>query len=86
MILEIYTIYDSATQAYGRPFFLASKGEALRFAIQVSEDPNMLIGRFPDQFTLFRIGQYDDQSAYIDQLETRERIVGFHELKKEGAE
>lgn len=66
MKLNVYVIYDSAAKTYSRPMVLQNDGIALRaFMNMVNKDDGTDIYHHPDQFTMFRIGEYNDQTALI---------------------
>lgn len=60
MIHKVYTVYDSKAEAYLRPFFARSRGEALRMFEDTVNDPNSMFLRHASDFTLFEIGEWDD--------------------------
>lgn len=64
--MKIFVVYDSAAEYYGTPFFVRSTGEAIRSFTQAAHDPQTLVHRHPDQFTLFEIGVYDEQRGNIE--------------------
>jgi hypothetical protein len=63
MIYKIFSVYDSAAEAYLQPFFMPTKGEALRGFSEVVNDKNHQFGRHPDDYTLFELGEYDNTTA-----------------------
>ena len=66
MKLNVYSIFDSAAKAYTNPFFMHNDGLAIRaFADNVNSEQENNISKHPDQFTLFRIGEFDDASGEI---------------------
>jgi hypothetical protein len=66
MILNTYSIYDSAAKAYIQPFFMHNDGLAIRaFQGNVNSTEENNISKYPDQFTLYKIGTFDDQTATI---------------------
>jgi hypothetical protein len=79
MKLNVYTVYDQAANAYMNPFFMHNDGLAVRaFQDNVnSKEPNN-VSLHPDQFTLFRIGEFDDQSAVITYQEPKSLGNGLH--------
>jgi len=66
MKLNIYTIYDTASGAYMRPFFGQSDGQAVRSFKDISTDADHEIGKHPEDYSLWRIGAFNDQTAKID--------------------
>ena len=70
MKMVIVTILDTAAGAYGRPAFVASEGVAIRqFQDEVNResDDNQLY-RHPDDFQLFYLGTFDDNTGAMDLL------------------
>lgn len=63
MILKVYVVFDSKTEAFGQPFFMKNKGEAVRGFTEVCNDTSSTIGKYPHDFSLFELGQFDDSSA-----------------------
>ncbi len=80
MITSLYVIYDSKAQFYNKPFSQLNDEIALRTAQQMRNDENSELYRNPADFTLFKIGQYDDESAQIDTLAKHTVICRFHEI------
>lgn len=70
MILKVFCVFDSKVEAYMAPFFLRSKGEAIRAFSDMAKDNNTNVGRYPDDFSLFELGEYDDSSAKFTMLNT----------------
>ena len=63
MIMFAYSIYDVASQAYMRPFFMMSDGQAIRTFTDIATDADHEIGKHPEDYTLFRIGQFNDNTG-----------------------
>ena len=58
-------MYDMAAVAYTRPFFLQSDGQALRMFTDIATDAEHEVGKHPEDYSLIRIGIYDDQSGQL---------------------
>lgn len=65
MRLNVYTIYDVASGAYMRPFFLQSDGQAMRAFTDIATDAEHDVGKHPEDYTLYRIGTYDDNKGQL---------------------
>ncbi len=74
MILKIYSVYDSKAEAFLPPFFQATKAMAIRIFENVANDPKHQFGANPADYTLFEIGQFDDESAKIEAHKTPHNI------------
>jgi len=66
--LKVYTVFDSKAEAYLQPFFMQSRGQAVRAFTELSNDPQHQFSKYAADFTLFEIGEYDDQSGIISSL------------------
>ncbi len=65
MNLNLYTIYDAKTHAYDRIMSAQADGEALRIFKDLAVSADHPIGQHPEDYSLFRIGTYDNQTATI---------------------
>lgn len=70
MLMQVFAVYDSKVQAFSIPFILKSKGEALRSFTEISNDKSSSIGKYPSDFTLFNIAQYEDTTGLITSYDT----------------
>lgn len=69
MLLKIFTVYDCKAEAYLQPFYCKSKGEALRSFVEIANDKQSQIGKYPEDFTLFELGEFDDSTAKFRMLD-----------------
>ena len=65
MKLNVYTIFDTATGAHMRPFFLHADAQAARMFGDICADKEHEVGKHPEDYSLCRIGVWDDQSAQM---------------------
>lgn len=65
MIHNIFTIYDEKAAAYLPPFFLPTDGMAIRTFSSCINSPDHQFGAHPQDYTLFKLGQYDDNTAEL---------------------
>lgn len=70
MVLKIYSVYDSKAEAYIPPMFYQSKGQALRQFSEVANDKTHQIGKYPEDFTLFEIGEFNDSNCKFTLYDT----------------
>jgi hypothetical protein len=70
MILKVFSVYDSKVEVYFPPFMLKNKGEALRGMMELVTDGKSNISKYPEDFTLFELGSFDDSTAKFDLLLT----------------
>lgn len=55
----MYSIYDVKAQSYGVPFFSPTDGLAIRSFSQLCQDSNSTVFSYPEDFTLYRLGEID---------------------------
>lgn len=82
MKLNVFTCYDSKAEAYLQPFLMPSKGEAIRAFTATANDDKSNIGKYPADFTLFHIGEYDDQTGTLTNYEIKNNLGCAIEYKK----
>lgn len=61
----IYSIFDNAAKNYGTPHTARTDAEAIRQFANVVNEPNNVINQTPDDFTLFRIAAFDNNTGEI---------------------
>lgn len=84
MILKAFCVFDSKVEAYMAPFFMNSRGQALRAFADTAADSSTQIGKHPADFTLFELGEYDDSNASFDLLSTPKSLGIAVELLPSG--
>ena len=60
-----FAIYDSASEAYMRPFFMNTIGQAIRQFEDLAVDQEHPIGQHPQDYSLFQIGSYTDHDGVL---------------------
>ncbi|QCQ84947.1 nonstructural protein [Blackfly microvirus SF02] len=63
MRLHMYAVFDKAVGAYMQPFFLRSRGEALRSFQDACSDGKSNFCTHPEDYVLFFVGEYDDKDG-----------------------
>jgi len=63
MIMKVYSIYDSKVEAYMQPFFMQTKGQAIRALTDSLMDEKSQYAKHPQDFTLFELSDYDDSEG-----------------------
>jgi hypothetical protein len=79
MILEVFTVYDSAVKAYLPPFYGRSKGEAIRSFTEAVNDRGHQFNKYPADYSLWHLGKFDDSNAAF-KVDVSHRVVGGHEV------
>lgn len=86
MIHKIFTVFDQAAEAYLTPFFLHSEGMAKRSFKDAIGDQSHQFGMNPEDYTLFHIGEYDDETAQIEHMYPRSLGNGLEYLTQKTQE
>lgn len=71
MKLKVFTVYDSKLEAYLQPFYMQSKGQALRSWMDTIQDKDTQFNKHPGDFTLFEIGEWDPIAGGIYNYPTK---------------
>lgn len=66
MILQVFSIYDSATKAFHQPWYMLTVEEAQRTFKNLANDPESNICKNPTDYSLYHLGQFDNLSAKIN--------------------
>ncbi len=77
MELNAYTIYDVASRAFMRPFFSQADGQAIRGFKDIALDAEHDVGTHPEDYTLYRIGTFNDATGKIAGEELEKLITGL---------
>lgn len=85
MRYKILAVRDRAIDSYGQPFFTASVGGAIRsFADEINRRAeNNQLNKHPEDFDLFLLGEFDDQTGEFDGTRPAQVAVGKDLLIKE---
>ena len=82
---KIVTVLDSKAEAYLKPLFFKSKGEAIRmFENEVNGNHDTMLSKHPEDFTLYEIGEWDERSGKLTILEAKIAIGNGMDFKKNG--
>lgn len=70
MILIAVAIRDQAVAAFNRPWFMSTRNAAIRAFGEACQDQNPQNGlrNHPDDFALFELGEFDDQTGVLKPL------------------
>lgn len=71
MKMKFFTVYDSQSEAYLPPFTMQTKGAAIRAFSDSVNDTSTQFYKHPQDYTLFEIGEYDDQTATLRPYEAK---------------
>lgn len=61
----VFSVFDSCSAVYDRPFISSADGAAVRSFGDIACDADHPIGAHPEHYLLFRIGTFDDNSGEL---------------------
>lgn len=70
MKLKLFSVFDSKVSAYLPPICMRTTPEAIRGFSAAVGDSGHQFHKHAEDYTLFEIGSWDDQTAAIDLLST----------------
>jgi hypothetical protein len=79
----MYTVYDSKSETYTNPFYFRNKGECIRSFTETVNDSQSTFSKYPADFTLFEIGDFDEFSGVLQPYTAKTSICTALELKRE---
>lgn len=82
MKLNLYSVFDKATQAYMRPSFFQSDAQAVRAFIDECRKDETPMYAHPEDYAFFRIGMFEDNTGELT-AEEPTCLVRAHEIPKE---
>lgn len=83
MLHRLYSIRDSKGEIYHTPHPAPTDKAAVRNFGLVVNDPKTHPGMFPEDFDLYYIGEYDDQTGKIAALDTPHHVIKGVHLKSD---
>jgi hypothetical protein len=82
MITQVFSLFDTKAGIYGQPFFMQHVSQAVRAVQDLCSDGETTVGRHPADFTLCRLGQFDDNTgAFAAEYQNIGPCVSFIERR-----
>lgn len=63
--MKIYSIFDAKAEAFMNPFFVQAEGVAIREFTNLANDPEHPVGKYREDYTLYRLGTWDERTGKI---------------------
>lgn len=60
---KVFSVYDQKAESYGAPTFLETEGMALRAFSDVCADVKSPFAKYPEDFSLHLLGEYEPNSG-----------------------
>lgn len=68
MIQDIFTVYDNKSKTFCTPFFAENISTAIRSFRYAANHNDTDIGRYPEDFSLYQLGNFDNSNGSIELL------------------
>jgi len=65
MKLQAYCLRDTKAEVFAAPFFVPREAIALRAVGQMAQNPHTDVAQYPQDFLLYRVGEYDTDTALL---------------------
>lgn len=75
MQVKMYSIRDAKGEIFNPPFYKGTHGEAERDFDKLCRDEKSMPYQYPEDYDLYYLGIYDDQTGRIESLATPQHIV-----------
>ncbi len=79
---NVYSIFDTASGLYSRSFFDQSDAQAKRAFGDIAQDAQHSIGQHPEDYTLLRLGIFDDQTGDLHNELNESLTTGLEAVAK----
>jgi hypothetical protein len=70
----IASVYDSKVSVWSAPTFHINKGALSRAWMEAVNDPQSPFSKYPDDFTMFIVGTWDDSTGIIEMLQAPDSL------------
>ena len=70
MKMKLVSVYDAKAQVFTPPMAFPTIGFAERSFVDAVNDPQSQYNKHPEDYTLFRVGEFDDQTGMTENLDT----------------
>jgi len=81
MVLKAYSIRDQKGEIFHTPFFKHTHGEAERDFKTLVNDGKSGINKYPEDYDLYYIGEYNDNTGRFEPLDTPQHQIKAVQLK-----
>jgi len=72
---KIYSIRDAKAEFFTQPFYKKTHGEAERDFTMLAQDAQSSISKFPEDFDLYYIGDFDNETGKTTPIDTPQHII-----------
>lgn len=80
MLKKVYSVRDAKGDVYNQPFYQNTHGEAERTLVELVKDQRTFVAKYPEDFDLYYLGDFDDKTGMFMPLSTPLHIVKAMQL------
>jgi hypothetical protein len=81
MIKGVYSLFDKKAKIHMNIFTDVNDGTAIRQMQQACNQENSIISQYPDDYALYRVSQWDDESGELfDDNSGKKLIIEINQL------
>lgn len=81
MRYKIVAIRDRATDTFSQPQYVAAIGGAVRSFSDLVNNKETDVGKHPDDFDLYELGEFDDDSGEFHGVKPRQIAIGKDQVR-----
>lgn len=75
MKLKAFALRDSKGEIFHTPWFQKTHGEAERSLKELIKDEKSMVNKYPEDYDLYHLGEYDDQTGKFQALDTPQHVI-----------
>lgn len=83
MKTELFAVYDNKAQAFANPFTMQNRAMAIRAFKYAVNDKTTEPGKFPEDYSLFILGTFNDADASIELIQQTCIAYGLAMVERE---
>lgn len=80
---KLYAVYDSKSETYNGVHTHRTRGEAIRTFTDACNDPETMLYKHPEDYTLFEVGGFNIDNGCITALEAKIPVGSALDFKKQ---
>lgn len=77
----MFSIFDTKAAVFGTPFFMPREGMAIRALQDLVNDGQSMVNKHPEDFSLYHIGDFEDETASFDSVKPRNLVTASALIK-----
>lgn len=72
---KIFAVRDAKSEVFNKPFFSLTHGQAERDFKTAVNDPQTQLNKYPEDYDLWFVGEYDDTTGKLIPSDTPQHVV-----------